>query len=175
MAKGFYGSGSAVAGLEEAIEAIGKLENKVSKGAMVAGIRAGLSTMASAVRRGVNATEAGTENEASLKSGMRRLVGSRFEKGGVDRLGKSHETIAKVGFGVGKKSDERMSLGETKGVGVTRRTLHWFVLGTTRMAAIFDEVVANAVASSGEAAMQKAVTKAKRRFEILAARAAKRK
>lgn len=162
-------------GAEELIITIGKMENSISRKAMVTGVRAGLSVLARDIRKAVSAAPVSTPHAASLKAGMRKLVGSRFVKGGMDKLGRAHPIVAKVGFGVGKKSDDRMSKGETEGtnknrVGVTRGTAHWFTLGVQGrnpggdMPAFFKGIVGQVAQSSGEKAMQAVVTKSKARF-----------
>ena len=168
-------------GLDEMVRTLKTLDDSVARSAMGSGIGAGMTVMTKAIRREVNATSTGTPHEASLKAGMRKAVGKRFKKGGLDKLGRFHRTLAVVGFGVGKERGDtkRYSRGTTasndKRYGVTQATAHLFVLGTKRgLPPLFEGCVPRAVASSGEAAMQAAVTKAKQRFETLAARRAAR-
>ena len=136
---------------------------------------AGLGEVRKQLRKEVSAQPLDTPHESSLKAGMRKLVGSRFKKGGMSKVGKRHVMVAKVGFGVGKKSDARMSKGTTSGVGVTRTTAHWYVLGTSEMGALFEGAVDRAASTAGPMAMSAAVKKAKQRFEKLAAKQAKRR
>jgi|GEM_PF-4296159 len=167
-----------IQGIDEMIASIKIMKTTVARSAMSSAVRAGMATVTRAIRKEVSATPTNTAHEASLKTGMRKLVGSRFKRGGLDKMQRMHATVAKIGFGVGKKSNARMSRGETEGVGVTRSTAHWFVLGTPNRKShghvrpLFLDAVPNAVASCGEQAMQAAVAKAKKRFETLAAKRA---
>ena len=183
---GFYSSHQAVVtidGIEELLAAVRNLQTKTARNAMAAGVKAAMTVVHSQIRKEINAQPCETEHAASLKAGMRKSVGSVFKKGGLDRIGRSHAQVAKVGLGVAKKGEGRLSRGETidrkgKRLGVTPTTLHWFVLGTPtrktpgRVPPIFEGVVPRAAAAAGEAAMQAAVAKAKQRFERDAARAA---
>jgi len=179
--KGIAGGAVQISGIEELVSTLQTLDTKVARSAMGSGIGAGISVMTRAMRKEVTATPVGTEHEASLKAGARKAIKSRFLKGGLDRLGRQHKTVAIIGFGVARKrgNAERLSKGTTDRPGrhgVAQATVHWFVLGTpkrapTTMPAFFDDVAERAAASSGEQATQVALQKAKQRFEILAARA----
>ncbi|HUT92914.1 MAG TPA: hypothetical protein VMY37_25705 [Thermoguttaceae bacterium] len=181
-----FGSKKAVieiVGMEELIRAVATIKNKTSRNAMAAGVRAAMTIVRKHIRKEINSQECHTAHAASLKAGMRKSVGGSFKKGGLDHLGRRHATIAKVGLGVGKKGEARLSRGQTedakgKRLGVTPETLHWFVLRTptrsrSQVPPLFEGVVERATASAGEPSMQAAVTKAKQRFERDAARLAK--
>lgn len=181
---GYSGKHVHIDGLEEMAMTIRTLKTSVARSAVASGVNAGMTVMVRQGRKEVSAQSVQTEHAASLKSGMRKLLAKRFNKGGLDRMGRRHAMVGKVGFGVGKKTEDRMSRGETathpRRVGVTRSTAHWFVLGTPdrtpgQVPELFEGVIDRAVSASGEAAMQAAVNKAKQRFEVLAAKAAKRK
>ncbi len=169
-----------IEGLEELLRTITSLKGSVSRSAMVSGMKAAMARMARGLRKEVTRQGVETAHAASLKAGMRKSVGSRFLKGGIDKAGRSHATVAKVGFAVGKKGDDRMSKGTTGGVGVTRQTTHWFVLGTPErvpgeVKEIFGNTVARAANTHGDLALRAGIRKAKQRFEKLAAKRAKRR
>jgi hypothetical protein len=166
-------------GIKELGKTIKAMEKGIAQKALVTGMRGGLTAMAKSIRKEVNATPIKSEHESSLKAGMRKAVGSRFVKGGVSRIGKRTELVAKAGFAVGKKKDVRLSRGETHGVGVTRKTVHWFVLpgkGGRNELPKFDNVIDRAVSNGGEVAMQAVAKKSMARFEKLSVKeAAKRR
>jgi hypothetical protein len=171
-------------GLEDLMQKIRTLQTSGQRSAITSAVKAGMTKMAAQMRKTVSATPCDTAHAASLKAGMRKLIGARFNRGGVDKAGKNHVMVAKVGFAVGKKPDGRLSRGETatnkRRVGVTKQTAHWFVLGTpnrehSQISPIFKDVVPKSLASGGEAAMQAAVKKAKQRFEKIAAKKLKAK
>jgi hypothetical protein len=126
-----------------------------------------MQVMVKEVRRQVNATSLTTPHAASLKKGVRRAVGKRFEK---KRPGQEYRGL--VGFAVGRKGKKRtqtLSKEQTEGMHVSAQNVHWFVLGATifgskKMPAYFEKCVPNAVAASGEPAMAAAVQKAKQRI-----------
>lgn len=104
-----------------------KLAGPIANRAITAGIRAGMTPVARAMRAAVNASPA----SATAKRGARKAIGQRFSKnkGGPNKGVRE----AKVGFGVGRKGARRLehlSSGETRGVGISATNIHWFVLGT---------------------------------------------
>ena len=86
--------------------------------AITAGVRAGLTPVARALRRAINASSVSTQ----VKREARKTVGKRFKR---KRGSKIRE--AKVGFAVGKKVKKESG---KKGVGISSNNIHWFVLGT---------------------------------------------
>jgi len=163
-----------------------KLGEKSSKKAIVAGIRASMRPIATAMRRAINQAIADPE----LKAEARKTIGARFA-----RKYKSDLREAKVGFGVGKKRAKQKATGQgqSAGVGLTSRTVHWFVLGTKerrlkkphtaafiddegklifrrvlstgKVAAVFADVTRNVVASTGEKSLAAARKKIKQVIE----------
>lgn len=173
-----------IEGLEELAMTIRTLKTSGERSAMAAGVKAGMTVVARQIRKEINSQQVDTEHAASLKAGLRKLVGSRFQRGGLDKMKRMKAMVAKVGLAVGKKSDDRMSQGTTathkRRVGVTRKTAHWFVLGTPnrqpgQVPDLFAGAVGRAAGACGETAMQAAVAKAKQRLERAAARAAAKK
>lgn len=146
---------------------LGHLEKRASRGAIRSGLGAGMQVMVKEVRRQVNATSIDTPHATSLKRGARRAVGKRFEK---RRAGQDLRGV--VGFAVGRKGGRRsetLSSGLTEGVHVAAANIHWFVLGARIfgrywMLGQFEDCVPNAVAASGEPAMNAAVQKSKQRI-----------
>lgn len=165
-------------GMQELVAKMRQLEGPVARKSMVTAIRAGLAVITRQMRKEINAIHTDTEFEHSLKVGMRKQVKGRFLKGGVDKLGRGHKTIAKTGYGVARKESlDRTSLGHSahtrsksgQRTGVTQKTAHWFVLGTpnrqpSQMPDFFRDVVSNALTTAGEYAMQKSVTAGKKRL-----------
>lgn len=127
-----------------------------AKKAITAGIRAGMTPVAKAMRAAINAADAST----ALKRKARAQIGKRFAKakGGPLR----GQQAAKVGFSVGKKAEARSS---GRGVGVGKENIHWFVLGTDeryhketgrwvgRIPAIFEGVTGAAIVGGADAAL----------------------
>lgn len=183
--KGIANAAIQIDGLDDMITLVAGLPGGPAKNALTTGVNAGMAVISSAMRKGVNATSTLTEHEASLKTGMRKSIRKRFNKGGLDKLGKSHQTVGVVGFSVARpRGDiERLSRGETANAyhhGVAQATAHWFVLGTpnrqpTQVPDYFSQVAPDALASSGSTAAAVAVLKAEKRFTAIAAREAARR
>lgn len=132
--KSLSGSGGGVArawvsaqitGDKELIRKFQRLETKGARKAMRAGIGAGMTPIAKALRAAINATAASTE----LKREARKTVGKKFGKvkGGPAK----GQIEAKVGYAVGKKTTKQERPGK-KGVGISAANIHWFVLGLTK-------------------------------------------
>jgi len=138
---------------------LANLTKKGTKRAITAGIRAGMTPMARALRSGINATSASRK----LKRAARKSVAKRFKK---NRAANVRE--AKVGFGVGRGKGKVSAMG--KGVGISKQNIHWFVLGTDqrqtkdgqktgRIEDMFSGLAQAALASSAQPAMDAARAK----------------
>lgn len=95
--------------------------------ALYAGVRAGMTPVARALRAAVNAAPA----SQAMKAAARKTVAQRFSK---SRYG---QFAAKIGFGVGKqtksqKAKAQARAGAGRGVGISKSNIHWFVLGTSQ-------------------------------------------
>ena len=90
-----------------------RLRNRIIKKAVSSGVRAGLGVMRTAIRKEIP------------KASVRKVIASRFKKGN-----KRHQTIAKVGAGVGKHKGEPGPRSKP-GVGISKNNAHWYFLGTT--------------------------------------------
>jgi hypothetical protein len=111
------------------------LAEKSSKKAITAGIRAGMTPIAKAMRAAINSSDA----SPVVKREARKTIGARFGK--TRRITERH---AKVGFAVGKRAAAVQSAMKARGkrvaktggsrpkgqVGVSAQNIHWFVLGT---------------------------------------------
>jgi len=119
-------TGAVLLGAKELEAKLGNLEKRVSKKAISAGIRAGMTPVVKAMRAAINSN---VYANASMKAGARRAVGKRFNK-------KRHKQIreAIVGFAVGRRGSRRYQLlskhKRPRGVGIAAANIHWFVLGT---------------------------------------------
>lgn len=126
---------SALRGATKMKKRFDKLTTKTEVKLTEAGIRAGLTPLARAMRFAINATGASKD----LKKAARATIGKSFKR----RKGGGKSKSGKAGFGVGKPSKkksmttyERTSRGQggaglATGVGVSSANIHWFVLGTT--------------------------------------------
>lgn len=175
-----------VEGLDALQRKLMNLEDKGAQKAIRAGIRAGLSPVAKALRAAVNSSGA----SPAMKREARKLVGRRYGKAKV--TGRTGSVEAKVGFGVGmrpsgKKARARAASkrGEAKalralsrrpGVGISQSNIHWFVLGTKdrrqkkgrrtgRIPALLAGLAQKAAAQSSQAALEAARVKIKEVIE----------
>ena len=153
-----------------------QLERHACKRATVSGVRAGLTVLAKAIRREINATACKTPHAASLKAGMRKAVKSRFAR---KKPGSAYE--AKAGFAVGMKGakrSERLSRGETatsdKHIGVSGKTAHWFAHTGTESAPMAPQskgVIPRAYDASAGPAMARIKQKTRERIRVEAQKA----
>ncbi len=156
---------------------MGRLQSLDDSGLRIAkaGLTAGLTVLASAVRAGVNGSSASSE----MKAGARKTVGQRLI------LTEGNTPLAKIGFGVGvrRKGTQKAKaaiarslfgergLHEAKGVGISAQNIQWPVLGTVErfahysgksgashrvgmMPAQLKGIVQQAVATEGPRAME---------------------
>jgi cell division septum initiation protein DivIVA len=114
-------------GLDDLLRKLDTIKDRMAKKAAKAGVNAGLTPLAQAMRSAVNASPASPE----LKRAARKMIGKRLKK----KEGKDY--VGKVGFAVGKatkakkeKAAKRSVDKSKKGVGVSQSNIHWFVLGT---------------------------------------------
>jgi hypothetical protein len=121
-------------GLAELNVTLQDLAANGARKAAKAGTNAGLGVLANALKSAVNASSASPE----LKAAARKTIAKRLKR----REGQ--ETVGKVGFGVGRRSQktkkaqsahQRYMAGQggahnMRGVGVSSANIHWFVLGT---------------------------------------------
>ena len=166
-------------GDKELTRKLDRLSKSGSKRAITAGIQAGMTPIAKAMRAGINATDA----SPYLKREARKTIGSQFAK-----AYKRDVREAKVGFSVGKKQGaikkavaargKRMAAGKGGGggVGISAANIHWFVLGTDerqhksrhptgQIANIFGGVTRLALAGSAGASLAAARRKIKQVIE----------
>jgi len=169
------GGGAALLGGKEFDRKLVRLGRRGSKRAITAGIRAGMTPIAKAMRAAINEAEASAE----LKREARKTIGKRFA-----RAYKSTLREAKVGFSVGKKQKtlKKTGGGASRGVGASARNIHWFVLGTDdrflktghstgQIENVFGAVTRAAVATSAVASVNAARRKI---FEVIKREAQKR-
>ena len=155
--------GGSITGDKAIDRRLANLSTRGSQRAITAGILAGMTPIAKAMRAAINATSASSE----LKREGRKAVGKRFKKakGGA----KKGTREAKVGFGVGKKRKKAADRAGG-GVGISAANIQWPVLGTEeratkaggstgRMPAVFEGVTESAFAASKEASMAAARAK----------------
>ena len=124
----------ALDGMDAMIRTLNTTKDKTAKKCATAGVRAGLTPLAKAMRAAINASSAST----GLKRAARKTIGKslRRYRGGKGARG------GKAGFAVGKPpkkkaaaAHERSVYGQrgakmAKGVGVSSANIHWYVLGT---------------------------------------------
>lgn len=161
----------------EAVTGIAELDRKLTQfstsganRAMRAGISAGMTQIAKAIRQGVNSSDASSE----MKRAARKAVGRRL----VTKETTKKRQAAKVGLGVGKQKKAADRPKKRKGVGISSANIHWATLGTTerqlkkgsktgpkaghptgKMPAILEGVVPAAFAASSGTAMSAATSK----------------
>lgn len=163
--------GGGMAGLRQIIGAreldrkLAFLSTAGSKMAIAAGINAGLTETARAIRAEIGNTPVIVKGKDSsvVKREARKTIGKRFVRGGTDRMGRGTARVAKAGFSVGKKkkSLKPKGGGKSSGVGLSARNIHWFVLGTRerhhdttgkktgKIKAFYENVIDRAMATSG--------------------------
>lgn len=170
------------------------LSDKGAKRSMKAGINAGLTVMARAMRKAITATNIPGAGAKTLKKVARASIGKKVSvlKSGPFK----GENIARVGFKVGKKAtrarkgektvkQQRQEAGKT-GVGVGLANIHWWVVpppkgqdvrktkagkSTGKLTRYFEDVAVRSEATSGEPAAAAAVQKTK---QVILREAAKR-
>lgn len=125
-----------LAGFEQLLAKLSKLEDKRDRRIAKAGVNTGLKALVAAQKAAVNAAPV----SGALKAAARKLVGKRVLKsdGAI--------VAGKAGFAVGKSSRKKRQSAharnlrgqggahETKGAGVCAADIHWFVLGTGQRA-----------------------------------------
>lgn len=154
---------SALEGVDQVMRALERLRTEYPRNAAAAGTRNALTVMARETRQAIASTNASDR----MKRAAKKAIGSRFVKGGTNRLGKTTTPLAKAGFGVGKQSKAKRAAATKRagdasksGVGISSANIHWAVLGTKErqgrgaMPAYFKGVLAAAVSSGGEKAIQ---------------------
>ncbi len=127
MAKGLKG-------MDKMIRTLNTTKDKTAKKCAMAGVRAGLTPLAKAMRAGINASPAST----GLKRAARKTIGKslrRYRGGKGARGGKAGFAVGKPSKKKGMTAHERHVYGQggaklAKGVGVSSSNIHWFVLGT---------------------------------------------
>ncbi len=157
------------------------LKKRVAKRAMTSGINASMTALGKGLRAAINATNV----DSNMKKEARRSIGKRFKRGGTSRMGITTAQVAKVGFKIGKTKaqQKKRTQGASRGVGVSVRNIHWFVLGTDERAhdsgsptgkiqGVFGDVTAQAMASSSGAAIAAARKKV---GQVILREAAKRR
>ena len=168
---GIRGGGTTLLGDKELIRKLDRLSKSGSKRAIVAGIQAGMTPIAKAMRAAINAADA----SPGLKRQARKTIGARFAK--AYKQSKVRE--AKVGFAVGKKKKtivKAVAAHEGSGVGISAANIHWFVLGTDerkrksgastgKIEGVFGDVTRQALATSAPASLAAAKKKIKQVIE----------
>lgn len=179
-------------GLDALVKTLDGLKDKASKKAARAGVNAGLTVLAKAMRSAVNSSSA----SPNVKRRARDVIGKRLQKA-------QGQTTGKAGFGVGKRGKKytqglndyqgAREQAERKGVGISASNIHWFILGTAqrrqinsrrkpnkggagrltgRVQSSLQGVVSSAASSAGPAMLEAARNKI---TQVLAAEAAKAK
>jgi hypothetical protein len=121
-------------GLADIQQKLTHLAGKGSAKILRSGVGAGMTSLVQSLRAAVNATAAPND----VKRAARKWIGKRYAKGGTNRMGKTTQAAAKVGFGVGFKKAARKQAATKhagsgkKGVGLSASNIHWFVLGTVQ-------------------------------------------
>jgi hypothetical protein len=95
-----------------------KIELLIAKGSKAAS-RAGISKGMTIIARGIR--KAVPPKQKSVK----KAVGQRFKK-----TKEKHKVDAKVGLGVGKRTQLKERDGKRPGVGISKQNVHWWELGT---------------------------------------------
>ncbi len=168
MAKGFrldqalLGAVS-ITGARELDRKLQYLTTAGSKRAVSAGINAGLTVVTKEIRAEIGNTPViirGTDSSA-VKRAARKSIGKKWRRGGTNRMGKTTARVAKAGFAVGKKQPPAEKRPGKRGVGLSARNIHWFVLGTKerhqyttgrktgKIRAFLEDVIHKAMATSG--------------------------
>jgi len=154
-----------VDGLPEIVKRLQVVEDKLSKTVLKAAVKSGLTVVAQEMRKQIPASMVNA----------RRAINGRV-KGSGSRL------VAKVGVGVGKKSNRALKerAANRPGVGISGNNLHWWVIGTAgrrtksgawrgAMPAMRPGLAKNALATSrGRAIAKMAMTARKRMTKELA-------
>ncbi|MFZ5829819.1 MAG: hypothetical protein ACOY3P_07015 [Planctomycetota bacterium] len=107
-----------IQGLNALLTTLNTVKDRGVRKAARAGVRAGMRPLVSAMRSAVNASPAST----ALKRAARKTIGSRLLRS------KAAGESAKAGFSVGKRG--KAPKGKSRGVGISKSNVHWFVFGT---------------------------------------------
>lgn len=164
LTKGTKGLGQII-GARELDRKLQYLSTGGSKKAVSAAINAGLTVVTKAIRAEIGNTPVTVrgKDSATVKREARKSIGKSFVRGGTDRMGKTTARVAKAGFAVAKKHKtlKQKGGGKTRGVGLSARDIHWFVLGTKerhqystgrktgKIRAFLEDVIPKAMATSG--------------------------
>lgn len=107
-----------------------------------------------AIRAGQRVVVAGIKAQIPPRyRDARKAIGSTLKRSRVLEDGGS--VAAKVGAGVGKKTRSEVKGRTRSGVGIGPRNIHWFILGTKRMAPPLAGCVQRGLAASGADAAAK--------------------
>lgn len=155
---------SSLTGHKELDRMLRKLADKTAKKAAAGGVRASLTPVAQAMRKGVTASGA----PADVKRAARKTIKAKVKKS------RGFVGSAKVGFGVGKQREAKRSGKRTGGVGISGANVHWFVLGTGqrqtasgRSTGSIDPALSGIAADAVQASRQAAVDAAKKKIRAI--------
>ncbi len=165
-----------VLGLHELDTTLSMLSADIASGAMRSGLGAMNTRIKQVVRANVKAHSTGYPEDAAIRRAARMSIGSRINK---------HRTkgwLSRIGFGVGFRGDardRRLTKGKyahkKKSVGISRRTIHWWVLGAGGdrpgdIRPTFAGILKESVAASRTTALNVLRAKIWERVKILTAR-----
>ena len=168
--------GVQIIGLHELDETLARMSGELSSSIMRSGLGAAATVFKKVIRANVNAvtipystTDKKQQHPASIKRAARQSIGHSIKKD----VRAGYEL--KVGFAVGAKGakrNKRLSMGKTKGKGISRRNIHWWVLGTKtkNIGAVFAEVLRTSMLDAQDAALGRLRAKVWERIKIEATR-----
>ena len=127
-------------GLDELINAMGRIKDHGARKAAIAGVNAGLTELNKAIRNGIHDSSASPR----MKKAARQALGKRLIKASES----TSVIAAKAGFGVGKQSKRKKEKARVRdgdksraGVGISASNIQWPVLGTKeRTAGVYQSI-----------------------------------
>ena len=100
-----------IEGVKELVAMMEKMEPKAARPALASGLRKGMAVLRKAIRSRLHHVS----TRGSIKARFKK-----YRKWGID---------AKVGGGVGPEG-QKAKASSTRGVGISQRNIHWYLLGT---------------------------------------------
>lgn len=159
-----YSDGADVRGISRLIKNLGGAD-KLTKKASKAALKAGMGVYSRGIRKNVSGLPL-ADSEHTKANRKKKLLRTTVSHSVKKARGKNGQWGAKAGFGVGKQSKKMIARSVTgrsyglSGVGIGKKNIHWFVLGTSNMEPVkgIESTVKNAARSGRReivAAMQK--------------------
>ncbi len=155
-------------GLDKMLTVLNTTKDRTAKRVARAGVQAGLTPLAKAMRSGIN----GSPASPALKKAARKTIGKSLKRG----RNTGGMTVGKAGFSVGKPNKKKRQAAAARsqsghGVGVSASNVRWFVLGTPKryqkttkrytgiLKPFFEGVVKKAAATASPAMLKAAQVK----------------